>query len=104
MDKRDTRVYKKLKRRKFTREYTPIPPIDNLTSLIEIAQSNIRYSNIDIDVLWNILPELQELQELIGMSKLKETLFRLQRLPQRITSRKLPSGTFEIFVLKNTLR
>jgi len=75
MDKRDTRVYKKLKRRKFTREYAPIPPIDNLTSLIEIAQSNIRYSNIDIDVLWNILPELQELQELIGMSKLKETLF-----------------------------
>ena len=67
MNTRESGLMKKVKRRKFSREYLPVPEITNLESLIEIAQSKIKYSNINIEILWYILPELQELNDMIGM-------------------------------------
>ncbi len=75
MNTRESEISKKFKRRKFSREYLPAPEINNLESLIEIAQSKIKYSNINIEILWQILPQLQELNDMIGMSNLKETIF-----------------------------
>lgn len=51
------------------------PKITSLSSLIELAQTKIYYSNIKVEKLWNILPELLELQNMIGMRKLKESIF-----------------------------
>lgn len=75
MNKREVRFYEKAKRRRFSREYIPAPEINNLDSLIEISQSKIKYSNINIEILWQILPELQLLNDMIGMENLKETIF-----------------------------
>ena len=50
------------------------PKITSLSSLIELAQTKIYYSNIKVEKLWNILPELLELQNMIGMRKLKESI------------------------------
>lgn len=55
---------------------TPVPPnIDDLDGLIKMAQTGLTYSNIDTKMLWNILPQLIEINEMIGMKSLKETLF-----------------------------
>ncbi len=50
------------------------PSIKNIQSLISIAKSGIEYSNIDMDVLQNILPDLEILNNLVGVEKLKETI------------------------------
>ena len=63
------------KRKKINREFLLTPKISDLQSLIELAQTKIPYSNINITNLWNILPELCELNDLIGMEKLKQTIF-----------------------------
>lgn len=89
MDIRDRQqVRKSRKRRRVQREYIPAPEIKDLESLIELAQTKIRYSNINVEILWNVLPELQKLNEMIGMKKLKESVFYqiiyyLQNLNQR---------------------
>jgi hypothetical protein len=65
---------KKLKKRaRFN--FKLAPKITSLSSLIELAQTKIYYSNINVEKLWNILPELLELQNMIGMRKLKESIF-----------------------------
>ena len=63
------------KRKKINREFLLTPKISDLQSLIELAQTKIPYSNINITNLWNILPELCELNDLIGMDDLKQTVF-----------------------------
>ena len=76
MDIRERKsIRKSRKRRCVQREYIPTPEIKDLKSLIELAQTKIRYSNINVEVLWNVLPELQKLDEMIGMEKLKESVF-----------------------------
>ena len=62
-----------VKRRKLGKG--PAPKINNLKSLIEFAQTKIYNRNIDCFMLWNILDELINLDKLIGMDKLKETIF-----------------------------
>ena len=64
---------KKKKRIRFN--FKLAPKITSLSSLIELSQTKIYYSNIDMKKLWNILPELLELQNMIGMRKLKESIF-----------------------------
>ena len=51
------------------------PIVDNLLSLIELAQKNIKYPNINMKILYDIFPQLLELNKIIGMEKLKETIF-----------------------------
>ena len=43
-------------------------------SLFRLTPSK-KYSNINIEILWQILPELQLLNDMIGMDNLKETIF-----------------------------
>jgi SpoVK/Ycf46/Vps4 family AAA+-type ATPase len=51
------------------------PEVKDIKSLIEIAQRNINYQNINSKILFDILPELIKLNNMIGMEKLKETIF-----------------------------
>jgi SpoVK/Ycf46/Vps4 family AAA+-type ATPase len=51
------------------------PKITNIQGLIEMAQTGLKYCNIDTQVLWNILPQLIELDNMIGMKELKDTVF-----------------------------
>ena len=51
------------------------PKITDLNSLIEIAEGDNYYKNIDNEMLRHIFPQLLELQKIIGMTKLKKTLF-----------------------------
>lgn len=52
------------------------PKIENLSQLIDIAQrDNIVVPNINMIALHKILPQLIELQSMIGMQNVKETMF-----------------------------
>ena len=62
------------KKRKVVRRLKPPPPINTLQDLIHIGQSNTRYSNINNEMLWRILPILIELEMMIGMVELKRTI------------------------------
>jgi hypothetical protein len=52
------------------------PPITCLQDLIDVGQTNVMYFNIDTIALWNILPHLIRLQNLIGMESVKKSIFR----------------------------
>uniref|UniRef100_A0A6C0KR42 AAA+ ATPase domain-containing protein n=1 Tax=viral metagenome TaxID=1070528 RepID=A0A6C0KR42_9ZZZZ len=52
------------------------PPVRNLDDLISVGQSNIIYYNIDCIALWNIVPHLIKLRDMIGMENVKMTIFR----------------------------
>ena len=51
------------------------PPVHCLKDLIEIGKVVKFYKNIDNVMLWKIIPHLEELDKLIGMNSLKETIF-----------------------------
>jgi SpoVK/Ycf46/Vps4 family AAA+-type ATPase len=51
------------------------PPVNSLKDLIELSNSFKFYKNLDIIMLWRISPYLQELDKLIGMDSLKESIF-----------------------------
>jgi stage V sporulation protein K len=53
-----------------------VPEIKNLDDLIEVASSFKMYKNIDCIALWNILPSLKQLQSMIGMEKVKMSIFQ----------------------------
>ena len=68
------------RRRKRRREAPQIileelPPIDCLDDLIKIGETSKFYKNINMFMLWNILSSLKELQSLIGMKSVKESIF-----------------------------
>ena len=51
------------------------PPINCLHDLVKIGHSIKLYRNIDTIMLWRISPYLEQLDNLIGMNCLKETVF-----------------------------
>lgn len=51
------------------------PLVNSLKDLIEIGNSIKFYKNLDTIMLWRITPYLQELDRMVGMKSLKETLF-----------------------------
>jgi len=64
------------------------PNVNNLKDLIEIGKTLKFYKNIDSIVLWEILPYIEELDNMIGMQSLKNTVFYqiiyyLQNMHQR---------------------
>jgi Holliday junction resolvasome RuvABC ATP-dependent DNA helicase subunit len=64
------------KRRKLSDDlYELAPEIHNIPSLIEIAQRKVEYRNLDSKTLWKILPDLQKLNNMVGMNGLKTTIF-----------------------------
>jgi len=64
------------KRRKLSEDVIELPPeVQDIPSLIEIAQRKVEYQNLDSKRLWKILPDLIRLDAMIGMKELKTTLF-----------------------------
>ena len=49
--------------------------INSLSDLIKIGQNIHMYKNIDTIMLWRITPYLEELNNLVGMDSLKESIF-----------------------------
>ena len=52
------------------------PSIHNLHDLINIAERNVIYNNIDCVALWNILPHLISLRDMIGLENVKDSIFK----------------------------
>ena len=50
------------------------PRVYSIEDLISIANTKIRYTNINVDMLWNIMDELKKINKIIGMDSLKQTL------------------------------
>ena len=64
------------KRRKLSEDLAELAPeVQDIPSLIEIAQRKVEYQNLDSQTLWKILPELKKLNNMIGMDELKTTMF-----------------------------
>ena len=51
------------------------PVVSTIKDLISLSNSFKFYKNIDIVMLWRIAPFLKELDDMIGMESLKETVF-----------------------------
>ena len=56
-------------------KFENIPVVNNIQDLIDIGKTNKFYKNINMIMLWDILPYLEELNNMIGMKSLKETMF-----------------------------
>jgi len=63
------------KRRRPRIKLVEAPPITSIQDLIEIGHSVKFYKNLDSIMLWRITPYLEELNSLIGMKALKESVF-----------------------------
>lgn len=50
------------------------PSVHSIDDLILIGNTRIEYSNINTKMLWNIIDELKNIQNIIGMESLKKTL------------------------------
>ena len=54
------------KRRKLSEDLAELAPeVQDIPSLIEIAQRKVEYQNLDSQTLWKILPELKKLNNMI---------------------------------------
>lgn len=52
-----------------------VPPVNSIKDLIEIGKTIKFYKNLDTIMLWRITPYLEELDKMVGMQSLKETVF-----------------------------
>ena len=62
------------KRRKIN-NLMDIPPINSIKDLIKLGRSLEIYKNIDMIMLWSIIPYLEELDNMVGMKTLKDSIF-----------------------------
>jgi replication-associated recombination protein RarA len=62
-------------KKKVKYEELDCPLINNISDLIRIAKTTKLYKNIDNIMLWRISDILEELNNLIGMEELKESIF-----------------------------
>ena len=81
-DSEDSKEYdnpiKKKKRKTIERpkiKIEPCPPVNSIKDLINIGKNFKFYKNINCIMLWDILDSLQELDNMIGMTSLKESIF-----------------------------
>ena len=51
------------------------PPVNSIKELIAVAKTLKFYKNINVIMLWDILPYLEELESMVGMNSLKESVF-----------------------------
>lgn len=65
--------YKKRQRPRLKLEN--VPPINSIKDLIEVGRSIKFYKNMNTIMLWKITPYLEELDKMVGMETLKETVF-----------------------------
>jgi SpoVK/Ycf46/Vps4 family AAA+-type ATPase len=72
----DMKEQKKVNRRKVRlNKLVKAPPINSIKDLIEIGHSVNLYKNLDTIMLWRITPYLEELDKMIGMQSLKQSIF-----------------------------
>ena len=69
------RYIKKIKRSKPRLKLKNSPPVNSISDLIEVGKSITFYKNMDTVMLWKITPYLEELDNLVGMKTLKESIF-----------------------------
>jgi hypothetical protein len=62
-------------KRKIVLRLDNAPHVNSIKDLIELGKSLKFYKNIDMVMMWRILPHLEELDKMIGMKKLKESVF-----------------------------
>jgi stage V sporulation protein K len=53
----------------------PVPEVKSLKDLIKVGRSIRFYKNLDTVMLWRITPYLEELDNMVGMKTLKESVF-----------------------------
>jgi SpoVK/Ycf46/Vps4 family AAA+-type ATPase len=51
------------------------PPVHSISDLVEIGKSVKFYKNLNTIMLWRISPYLEQLDQMIGLESLKETVF-----------------------------
>jgi len=56
-------------------KFEDLPAVVSLDDLISVAETSKWYKNINNIMLWDILPHLKQLQNMIGMKSVKETIF-----------------------------
>jgi hypothetical protein len=71
----DTMEATEKKRVKHKIKLEDAPPVKNIKDLIEIGKSIKFYRNLDTMMLWRITPYLEELDKMVGMKSLKESIF-----------------------------
>jgi SpoVK/Ycf46/Vps4 family AAA+-type ATPase len=67
-EKKKRQIYPRLK-------LQDAPSVNSIKDLIEIGKSIKFYKNLDTVMLWRVTPYLEELNKMIGMESLKETIF-----------------------------
>jgi len=73
--RKDMNEQSRTKKRRQRIKLLQAPPITSIQDLIEIGHSVRFYKNLDSIMLWRITPYLEELNSLIGMKALKESVF-----------------------------
>lgn len=63
------------RRRQTNPNEVTIPIINSIGDLISMAQTGIVYPHIDTQMLWRICPQLIEINSMIGMESLKDSIF-----------------------------
>jgi SpoVK/Ycf46/Vps4 family AAA+-type ATPase len=71
--KRKSTEKNKIKKKILKIETAPL--VNSIKDLIEIGKTLTFYKNINSIMLWNIVPHLEELDKIIGMESLKDTIF-----------------------------
>lgn len=56
-------------------KFNDVPIVNSIKDLIDLGKTNRFYKNINMIMLWDILDDLEELNKMIGMKSLKETIF-----------------------------
>jgi hypothetical protein len=51
------------------------PAVNSISDLIELGNTIKNYRNLDTVMLWRITPYLEELNSMVGMKSLKESIF-----------------------------
>lgn len=62
-------------RRRLRLKLEDAPPVNCIADLVEIGKSVKFYKNLDTVMLWRIAPYLEQLDQMIGLNSLKETVF-----------------------------
>ncbi len=74
-DQMDNSDEKSVKRKKPKLRLKDAPPVQSIKDLIELGKSIKFYKNLDTIMLWRITPYLEQLDAMIGMESLKQTIF-----------------------------
>lgn len=56
-------------------KFEDLPPINSIQDLISIGKTLKFYKNINMLMLWDIIPHLEELEKMIGMKSVKDSIF-----------------------------